>query len=73
MPYIEVKMYPGRSEEVKKEFAAKVRACAAETMGADPSVFSVGIVEVQPENWNAEVAETVPAERIYAGEMFVAK
>ena len=43
MPHIEIKCFPGRSDEQKTLCAEKVAQAAAEAMGRDLSSVSVGI------------------------------
>ncbi len=70
MPHIDVKMFPGRSDEVKKAFAEKLIETASEALGCAAEVLSVSIEEVRPENWNEQVAERVDDESIYAGKLY---
>lgn len=70
MPHIDVKMFPGRSEEIKKNLAEKLRETAAKELGIDEAVLSVSVGDVEKENWNKEVAESVPEEEILAGKMY---
>ena len=46
MPHISIKMYPGRSEEVKKDIAVKTRDFLVEEMGMDAKYFSVSVEEI---------------------------
>ncbi len=61
MPHVEIKCYPGRSEEVKKKCAEKVAAEVAELLGCNISAVSVAIKEVEKENWK---------EQVYDGQIF---
>ena len=70
MPHIDVKMFPGRSEEIKKNLAEKLRETAARELGVDEAVLSVSVGDVEKENWNKEVAESVLEEEIFAGKMY---
>lgn len=47
MPHISVKMYPGRTDEVKKKIAEKVRDCLVEEMQMEPKYFSVSVEDVE--------------------------
>ncbi len=71
MPHINVKMFPGRSEDQKKELADKLRQCAQESLGCPAEVLSVSVEDVNPESWNSEVGETIPEDKIYSGDMYV--
>ena len=55
MPHIEIKCYPGRSEEVKQACADKVAAVAAETLGCPITAVSVAIKEVEQADWKEKV------------------
>lgn len=39
MPHISIKLYPGRTEEVKQELAEKAQAFLSETMKMEPKFF----------------------------------
>lgn len=41
MPHLSVRLYPGRSEEVKKEFADKLQQFVVQELGCEPKVVSV--------------------------------
>ena len=51
MPHVEIKCYPGRTEEVKQKCADKIAADVAELMGCDISSVSVAIKEVEKLMW----------------------
>ncbi|MCY1745659.1 tautomerase family protein [Ensifer sp. SL37] len=55
MPHIVVKMFPGRTEEQKQEFAAKVVEAAKTILGSSDASLSVSILEVDPAEWDASV------------------
>ena len=63
MPHIEIKMYPGRSEEVKKDIAEKTRDFLAKEMNMETKFFSVSVKE--KEQWQEEVVEKTPKEEMY--------
>lgn len=57
MPHVVVKMYPGRSEEVKQALVdAIVSAVMTHTKNTEAAV-SVSIEEVPRERWTADVYE----------------
>jgi 4-oxalocrotonate tautomerase len=65
MPYINLKLYPGRSEEQKREVARRIVQAVTEVCNvADPAACAVVIDEVSPE----EYRETVIPEIEAAGE-----
>lgn len=55
MPHVEIKCYPGRTEEVKAKCAEEVTKAIAETMGCDASSVSIAIKEIGKEDWKSEV------------------
>ena len=55
MPHVEIKCYPGRTEEVKAKCAEAVAKAISETMGCDASAVSVAIKEIEKENWKTDV------------------
>lgn len=71
MPHIIVKMLPGRSEELKKDVAEKLIKAAQDAIGCSASALSVSIMDVERSDWNETVADVIPKDKIYAGEMWV--
>lgn len=65
MPHIAIKMYPGRSEEVKKELAEKTRDFFAKEMNADQKYFSVSVEDVAQEDWEDEVVKKIQDKDLY--------
>ena len=65
MPHIEIKCYPGRSEEQKKLCAEKVAQASADALGCKLSSVSVAIKEIEKENWKKDVwdKQIVPDEK----------
>ncbi len=57
MPHIIVKLYAGRSEELKAQIAAAVANALKETAGSTDASLSVAIEDVAREDW---------AEKVYA-------
>jgi 4-oxalocrotonate tautomerase len=55
MPHISVKMFPGKTEEQKQEFAAKVVEAAKAIFGSTDASLSVAISEVEPPEWETTV------------------
>ncbi|HOJ49773.1 MAG TPA: tautomerase family protein [Spirochaetota bacterium] len=51
MPHIVIKMYPGRTEEKKRELAEKIINTAIEVLNVDRSAFSLSIEEIPQEKW----------------------
>lgn len=55
MPHIAVKMFPGRTEEQKQQFADKIVEAAKAILGSSEASLSVSISEFQPSDWDKEV------------------
>lgn len=73
MPHINLKLFPGRTEEMKKEAAEKMLKAAQEALGCSAEALSVSIEEIKPDEWNSKVAEVVPEDKIVLGKMYVHK
>ena len=58
MPHIIIKLYPGRSDELKTKLANKVTEALVETISAKEDSISVDIQEVQPKSWAKGVFKT---------------
>lgn len=65
MPHISIKMYPGRSEEVKQKVAEKVRDCLVEEMQMESKYFSVSVEEVEKDVWQTEVVDKIKDDELY--------
>jgi 4-oxalocrotonate tautomerase len=64
MPYINVKMYPGRSDEQKREVARRIVAAVMEVCNVtDASQCPVVIEEITTEDWNGPIAAELAARR----------
>lgn len=57
MPHVNIKLYPGRSKEVKKELANKIAKVVSEVAGTSLGSISVAIEEIEKENWMKDVYE----------------
>jgi len=55
MPHVEIKCFPGRTEEVKAKCAEAVANAISETMSCDVSSVSIAIKEINKEDWKASV------------------
>ena len=58
MPHVEIKCFPGRSEEQKTRCAEEVTKAITETMGCDASSVSIAIKEIEKEDWKDKVWDT---------------
>jgi 4-oxalocrotonate tautomerase len=55
MPHVIVKLYPGRTEEQKKHLAEEIVRAVVEIAGCAERSVSVGIEEVEPDQWGEKV------------------
>ena len=55
MPHVEIKCFPGRSDEQKSECARKVAEVIAQTLGCEEKSVSVAIKDVEKEDWKEKV------------------
>lgn len=55
MPHIEIKCYPGRTEEQKIALAKKIQEDMVEIFGAKETSISIAIKEVNQEDWKKDV------------------
>ncbi len=62
MPYVNLKLYPGRSEEQKREAARRIIEVVTEVCKVAPGAdFPVVIEEVAPDDWKAVVGTEIEA------------
>lgn len=62
MPYVNVKMYPGRTDEQKKALAERVVQALMETCGVkDPAACAVVVEEMTPEEYAAAAEPEIEA------------
>lgn len=55
MPHVSVKIWPGRSEQVKQRLADAIAADIVDILGSNPDSVSVTVEEVDPGQWKEEV------------------
>ncbi|MBO0453397.1 tautomerase family protein [Candidatus Enterococcus murrayae] len=65
MPHLSVRLYPGRSKEVKQEFADKLQAFVVKELGCEPNVVSVSFKEIAPEKWKDVIDDEIAGEDVY--------
>ncbi|MGG5370208.1 tautomerase family protein [Enterococcus sp. AZ196] len=65
MPHLSVRLYPGRSKEVKQEFADKLQAFVVKELGCEPNVVSVSFKEIEPEKWKDVIDDEIAGEDVY--------
>lgn len=51
MPHIEITMFPGRSDEIKKQLATSVQELVCSCAGSFPQHTSVSIKEIPRDKW----------------------
>lgn len=64
MPHIVVKMYPGRSREIKEDFAKKIQQLTVDEFGCQLGHVSVSVEDIEPENWKEKVVENIKSEEL---------
>ena len=70
MPHIAINMYPGRSEELKKEIAVKTRDFLAQEMGMEEKFFSVSVEDIEKDQWQEEVVDKIARDDLYVESNF---
>ena len=70
MPHIAIKMYPGRSEELKKDIAVKTRDFLAKEMGMEEKFFSVSVEDIEKDKWQEEVVDKIAKDDLYVESNF---
>jgi len=65
MPHINIKMYPGRSEEVKAKLAKHTKEFMIKELEMDEKFISVSVEEIDKENWQSEVMGKIKEEELY--------
>ena len=70
MPHIAIKMYAGRSEELKKEIAVKTRDFLAREMGMEEKFFSVSVEDIEKDQWQEEVVDKIAKDDLYVESNF---
>lgn len=65
MPHLSVRMYPGRSKEVKQEFADKLQDFVVKELGCEPNVVSVSFKEIDANKWKDVIGDEIAGEDVY--------
>lgn len=65
MPHINIKMYPGRSEEVKAKLAKHTKEFMVKELEMDEKFISVSVEDIDKENWQSEVMDKIKDEELY--------
>ena len=70
MPHINIKMYPGRSEEVKAKLAKHTKEFMVKELEMDEKFISVSVEDIDKENWQSEVMDKIKDEELYKSQNF---
>lgn len=65
MPHLSVRLYPGRTKEVKQDFAEKLQDLVVKELGCEPNVVSVSFKEIEKEKWGDVIDDEIAGEDIY--------
>lgn len=57
MPHVNVKLYPGRSDEQKKAFTQSVIEAMQECLGVESKYVTVAFEEISPDDWQEVVVK----------------
>lgn len=55
MPHVIVKLWPGKTEEQKKDLSDRIAKALTESLGVEDKSISVALEEITKENWTKEV------------------
>lgn len=64
MPHISVSLYPGRTEEMKKDMANKIVQCLTKEYGWKNNDISVSFDEVDANDFTAKIKDKIKEEEI---------
>ena len=70
MPHVDISMFTGRDDAVKKKVAEAVTEAMMESLGCQRSHLSVAIHDIDPAEWNEKIHDKVDSSKVYAGEVF---
>lgn len=73
MPHVDISMFSGRDDELKKKVADAIVETMMRELGCQRSHLSVAIHDVDPADWNEKVRDKVDVSKVYAGEVFLNK
>lgn len=65
MPHLSVRLYPGRSKEVKQDFAEKLQNLVVKELGCEPNVVSVSFKEIPSDKWKDVIDDEIAGEDSY--------
>ena len=55
MPHVEIKCFPGRTDDQKRKCAEKIADVIADTLGCKTSSVSVAIKDIPEDEWKTKV------------------
>jgi 4-oxalocrotonate tautomerase len=55
MPHVVLKMIAGRSEEKKRELAAKLTEAVTSVLGCEDAAVSVALFDIETDRWTPDV------------------
>jgi 4-oxalocrotonate tautomerase len=64
MPHLIVKLYPGRTNEQKKELADELTRTVIKVLNSKETAISVGIEEVEASDWAEKVQKPDISEKL---------
>ncbi len=65
MPHISISMYSGRTEEQKRDIAAKTKQAIVDACGFPPEALSVSVREYDPDVFEASVKQVIADDVLY--------
>lgn len=65
MPHIAISLYPGRTDEIKRDIAEKMQQFYVDTFGVDEAAVSVSIVEIPGEDFVNTIQKRYRPEDLY--------
>lgn len=65
MPHVAISLYPGRSEEFKKEVSEKVKAFLETEGGFNHETVSVSLHEIDPSEFTQTINQSYKQEELY--------
>jgi len=65
MPHVIIKLYPGRSEDVKRALATRINQAVIDSLKVPDEVISIAIEEVAKDAWDEQVkkVDIVPKQK----------
>ncbi|MCQ2567811.1 MAG: 4-oxalocrotonate tautomerase family protein [Mogibacterium sp.] len=70
MPHIDINMFAGRDDETKKRVADALVETMMKELGCAKDHLSVAIHDVDPAEWDEQIADKVDEAALYAGKVY---